>query len=142
MVGKRPCGIILYMQKYIEKIKEILIKHKNIDYAVLFGSTVKNKTSAESDIDILLKADLAPLERIDLSMELELTLKKKVDIVLIKDASHELILNAFSKGTPILITDMESLKKDYFKNFYLYEDGENIRKLRILRIKRRLAHGG
>lgn len=129
------------MEEYIEKIKKILIKYKNIDYALLFGSAVKNRMSTESDIDILLKADLTPLERIDISMELELALKKKVDLVLVKDASHELILNAFSKGMPILIADMEGLKKDYFRNFYLYEDSENMRKLRILRIKREYAYG-
>ena len=79
-------------------------------------------------------------EKLDLAMELELLLKRKIDIVLVKDASCELILNAFSKGFPVFIKDKVRLKRDYFRNNYLYDDTIPLRQLRIARIKRKYSH--
>ena len=79
-------------------------------------------------------------EKLDLAMELELLLKRKIDIVLVKDAPCELVLNAFSKGFPVFIKDKQRLKRDYFKNSYLYDDTIALRQLRIARIKRKYSH--
>ena len=127
------------LQENIQKIKEILTRYTTIDYAFIFGS-ILNKPLQESDVDILLGASLSASEKLDLSMELELLLKRKVDIVLVKEASCELVLNAFSKGFPIFIKDKKRLKKDYFRNSYLYDDTITLRQLRIARIKRRYSY--
>lgn len=122
------------------EIKKILSSRENISYAFVFGSATK-QLLPESDIDILIGADLDASGRVDLAFELELVVKRKVDIVLAKEAPCELILEAFSNGEPILINDKEKLKKDYFENFYAYEDSYTLRKLRIARIKRRYGDG-
>jgi len=129
------------IEEYIKKIKEVLLKHKKIDYAFLFGSVLK-RTLPESDVDILLGAHLKPFEKIDLAMELELLLKRKVDIVLVNEAPCELVLKALAQGLPVLINNKQSLKRDYFKNVYLYEDRSTLRKLRISRIKKRYSYAG
>ena len=127
------------LQENIQKVKEIVARYTTIDYAFIFGSFL-NKPLHESDVDILLGASLSVSEKLDLSMELELLLKRKVDIVLVKEASCELVLNAFSKGLPIVINNKKSLKRDYFRNSYLYDDTITLRQLRISRIKRRYSY--
>ena len=99
------------IQENIQKVREILNRYTTIDYAFIFGSFL-NKPLHESDVDILLGASLTASEQLDLSMELELLLKRKVDIVLATDAPCELVLNAFSKGLPIFIKDRVLLKRD------------------------------
>ena len=127
------------LEEYIKKIREVVSKSKKIDYAFLFGSVLK-RPLPESDVDILLGAHLKPFEKIDLAVELELLLKRKVDIVLVNEAPCELVLKALSKGLPIMINDKVNLKSDYFRNFYLYEDRNILRELRIARIKRRYSY--
>ena len=127
------------IQENIQKVKEILTRYTAIDYAFIFGSFL-NKPLRESDVDILLGASLKDSEKLDLAMELELLLKRKIDIVLVKDAPCELVLNAFSKGLPVFIKDRMRLKRDYFRNSYLYDDTITLRQLRIARIKRKYSH--
>ena len=129
------------IEEYIKKIREILFKFKNIDYAFIFGSFIK-RPLPKSDIDILLGATLKPFEKIDLAMELELFLQRKVDIVLVKEAPCELVLKAFSEGLPVLINDKQILKRDYYRNSYLYENRSTLRALRISRIKKKYSHAG
>ena len=124
----------------LQEIKKAVTKSKSINYAIIFGSAITNLLP-ESDIDILIGGQLSFAERTNLAIELEQILKRKVDIVLTKDVSPELALKAFSSGSLFLQNNREDLKKDYFKNFYLYEDNRNLRKLRILRIKRRYNNG-
>jgi len=128
-------------EEYIKKIREALSKFKRIDYAFIFGSVLKRPLQ-DSDVDILLGADLNTFEKIDLAMELELILKRKVDVVLVNEASCELVLKAFSKGLPVLINNKQSLKRDYFRNVYLFEDRSSLRELGILRIKRKYSYAG
>ncbi len=129
------------IEEFTKAINETLSKYERIDYAYIFGSFLKRPLK-NSDIDILLGADLNPFEQIDLAMELELILKRKIDLVQVKDASCELVLKAFSKGIPVLLNDKQSLKRDYFRNSCLYEDRTTLRKLRISRIKRKYSYAG
>jgi len=127
------------MEEHIQKIKKILLQSSKIDYAFLFGSFLKHPLD-DSDVDILLGAPLDPSEKLNLAMQLELILKRKVDIVLAAEASCEVLLNAFSKGLPIIINDKLSLKKDYFKNVHLFDDNTTLRKLRVERIKNKCRY--
>lgn len=118
----------------IQKISEVVRQHGRIDYAFLFGSYL-NHPLEDSDVDILLGASLEPSERLNLAMQLELILKRKVDIVIAAEASCELLLNALSQGLPLIINDRERLKKDYFKNFRLFDERTSLRMLRTAKIK-------
>lgn len=127
---------------YTKQINKSLSKYKKkIDYAFLFGSILK-KPLPTSDVDLLLGANLSSFEKIDLAMELELILKRKVDVVLTKEASCELVLKAFSKGLPVMINDKQRLKNDYFTNIQLYDDRTTLRNLRLSRVKRKYGYAG
>ena len=126
-------------KEILQQTKEVLLRHPAIHYAFIFGS-ILNKPLKESDVDILLGASLSPSEKLDLAMELELLMGRKVDIVLVNDASCELVLNALSRGLPVFIREKNRLKKDYFRNSYLYDDNTTLRQLRISRIKRKYGY--
>lgn len=127
------------MKDPIQKIIKVLLQYSKIDYAFLFGSYLKHPVN-DSDVDILLGASLEPSEKLDLAMQLECILKRKVDIVVTAEASCELLLNAFSKGLPLFINDKLSLKKDYFKNFRLFDERTSLRMLRMRKIKSKYCY--
>jgi predicted nucleotidyltransferase len=97
------------LPKYVAEIKEILSRVEGVDYAYLFGSALK-RLLPDSDIDILLGGDFDFDQKTSLAMELSLHLKRNVDLVLAKEASYELILNALSRGCPIFVHKKESLR--------------------------------
>lgn len=123
------------LQESITEIKEVLSQVEGIGYAFLFGSALR-RLLPDSDIDILVNGDLDFDQKSRLTMDLSLRLKKNVDIVLSKEASYELILNALSKGRPILVHKKDSLRQDYFKSYFLYDMNTSLRNIRLARVKR------
>ncbi|MEA3369475.1 MAG: nucleotidyltransferase domain-containing protein [Candidatus Ratteibacteria bacterium] len=128
-------------EKYIEEARKILSKFKKIDYAFMFGSALKTPLR-ESDVDILIGGNLDAPEKNDLTAELALVLKRKIDIVMANESPPELVLKAFSHGQPLLVNKQENLKRDYFRNYYSYDDARTLRELKISRVKRRYSYGG
>jgi predicted nucleotidyltransferase len=125
----------------IMSAKEVLSAYDSeISYAFLFGSALTQLRS-DSDIDILVGGDLDFESRMDLTAKLVLVLKRNVDLVQAREARCEVVLKALSKGMPILIKDTEALKRDYLKNFRLYDDTTNLRRLKLSKIKREYARG-
>ena len=122
---------VTMIKDHIGKIRKVLSGHKKVDYAFIFGS-ISKKPLPDSDVDILIGGYLERFEKIDLAMELELILKRKVDVVLASEAPCELVLTALAAGLPVLINNKQALKRDYFKNIYSYEDNRTLRELRIL----------
>jgi predicted nucleotidyltransferase len=127
------------MEEPIQTVKNILLQYRKIDYAFLFGSYIKHPME-DSDVDILVSASLDPSDKLDLTMKLELIFKRKVDMVIAAEASCELLLNALSQGLPLIINDKARLKKDYFKNFQLFDDRTMLRIIRIARIKSKYVY--
>jgi predicted nucleotidyltransferase len=123
------------LAKYIAEIEEILSRVEGADYAYLFGSALQ-RPLADSDIDILLGGDFDFEQKTKLAMELSLHLKRNVEIVLPKEASYELILNALSRGRPIFVQKKESLRQDYFNSYFLFDANTSLRNIRLGRIKR------
>ena len=74
------------MESQIEKYKEILLeilKKHEVKKASLFGSIVREEMTIESDIDLIIEfnGDKSLLDLAALQIELEETLKLKVDIL-------------------------------------------------------------
>ena len=74
------------MESQIEKYKEILLeilKKHEVKKAFLFGSIVREEMTMDSDIDLIIefKGDKSLLDLATLQIELEETLKLKVDIL-------------------------------------------------------------
>ncbi len=81
------------IEKYKEVIVEILLKHE-VRKASLFGSLVREEMTIDSDIDLIIefKGDKSLLDLAALKIELEETLKLKVD-VLTYNSIHPLLKN-------------------------------------------------
>ena len=74
------------MESQIEKYKEILLeilKKHEVKKASLFGSIVREEMTTDSDIDLIIefKGDKSLLNLAALQIELEETLRLKVDIL-------------------------------------------------------------
>ena len=79
-------AIYVIMLNSIQKIKKKIIpilKKNDVIRAGLFGSFVRGEEKKNSDVDILveLKKDLSLIDVIKIKLELENSLKKKVDLV-------------------------------------------------------------
>ncbi len=123
------------LNQYIAEIRAVLSQAESLDYAYLFGSAL-HRLLPESDIDILVGGDLDFEGRTSLAVELSLRLKRNVDLVPAKEASHELILSALSQGLPIFVREKGSLRRDYFQNYFLYDANTSLRNIRLQRIKK------
>jgi predicted nucleotidyltransferase len=126
--------------EYPEIIRKVLSDDERVQYAFLFGSALTQFRS-DSDIDILVGGDLDFNTCMELTAKLALALKRNVDLVPARDARPGVVLKALSKGVPVLIRDAEALKRDYLKNFCLFDDATNLRQLKLSRIKRQYASG-
>ncbi|HEB32470.1 MAG TPA: nucleotidyltransferase domain-containing protein [Spirochaetes bacterium] len=128
------------IEHFIAGFRQILVETEGVEYAFIFGSSVKALRSG-GDVDILVDGRLSFAEKVDLEMKLESIVKKKVDIVQTEEAFPEIIMKAFSRGIKIVVKNNKKLKEDYFKYLYAYEDGENLRRLRMARIRRKYNNG-
>jgi predicted nucleotidyltransferase len=124
----------------IKSIASCFDKYSNVKYAILFGSAIKNAKKSK-DVDILVGGEIDFDEILELSIEAERILKKKVDVVSADKAPARLILRAMAKGDKILVKDDVRFKKDYFKNLRIAEDSKGLYKIREERIKRRFSDG-
>jgi len=127
------------LPKLIAEIREILCQVEGVDYAYLFGSALK-RLLPDSDIDILLGGDIDFEQKTSLAMELSLQLKRNVDLVLAREAPYELILNGLSQGMPIMVNNRSSLKRDYFKSYFLFDANTALREIRIRRVREKYRH--
>lgn len=78
--------------KYISLIKNYF-RNKPVLKAYLFGSYVRNEANKKSDIDLLVELDYSKpigMEFIQMALELEDLLKRKVDLVSSKAVSKRI----------------------------------------------------
>ena len=95
-------GVIPF-NKIVEKLMPILTKH-NINFCYIFGSYAKGTATESSDIDILIDTDITGLEFFNLIEELRITLKKKIDLLRLKDITPDnpISLNILKYGKRII----------------------------------------
>ncbi|HHD80803.1 MAG TPA: nucleotidyltransferase domain-containing protein [Campylobacterales bacterium] len=112
-------------------IYEILHNNHTISFAYLFGSYADGTDRQESDVDIAVyMSDTSLDNRLSLHHELEKSLKKNVDLVVLNDIKNIYLLDAIlRKG--IVVKDNEQrdifeVQKNHeiidFKNFRRYID--------------------
>lgn len=125
-----------------DKIKTLAnyFSDKPIDYAFVFGSYL-DRMHRDSDVDILLNGDISYNERLDISLEMEKLLERRVDIVFAPEAGCELFLEAVSQGKRLVVNNPEKLEADYFKNFRCYENTETLRRLKAKHFKEKYSNG-
>lgn len=94
------------------KIKSVLSKIPQVEYAYLFGSVAISQTTKNSDVDIavMLTPELTQKQRFDLRLELmgifNKALKKPADVVILNDVSSIFLKYVIiQEGKPIYIKD-------------------------------------
>lgn len=100
--------------EYINDIVKILSNNKNIIFAYLFGSRIKNKIRFGSDLDLAIYFTTEPdiLEIGELCNELENAININIDLVMLNDLflhNPQLSYNILNDGTLIYSKDDESL---------------------------------
>ena len=87
-------------KKYTEKIINILSKYPEISLGILFGSAVKGRLTEKSDIDIAIASD-RPIDHdrlIDIAVDCELSLGRRVDIVDLQSVTGIILKQALCNG--------------------------------------------
>lgn len=90
----------------VEKIKEAcssVFKKYKVEYCYLFGSYAKGAAGEQSDVDLLVSADMTGIEFYGLFEELREELKKKVDLLAKEqvDSNPELLNEILKYGIKI-----------------------------------------
>lgn len=123
-------------------LSDVFRKYPAISSAYLFGSTVKGANRKLSDIDIAIRLgdNLFPSQfhaiRLQLMDDLESYFRRKVDVVILNNASLKLIHQVLSTGKIIFTKDLEKeiayaiqKQKEYFDfKHYIDRDIQESRK--------------
>lgn len=89
---------ILTIEKIIDTVKTVFADYQ-IEYCYLFGSYAKNKANEKSDVDLLISTPLTGLKFFGLIEKLRTKLRKKVDVIDIKQLENNpQLLNEILKG--------------------------------------------
>ena len=107
-----------------KKCKEILIENENITFAYIFGSYVRGRLRADSDIDlaIYLEKEMAIKAYLELKMRLTEACQREVDLVILNKATpllkHQIYLN-----NKLLFTRDKSLESNFkVRTIFEYHD--------------------
>ena len=120
-------------EKITEVITKYLLNKEEIIFAYIFGSFEETENYNDIDIAIYLESEFEQPQGYDLrlAVELETKLDKKIDIIIINQASPSLIFE-ISKGKLLFDKD-ENLRTDFLTlNWKLYWDYKE-KKMNLLR---------
>jgi len=113
------------------KISQILDTHDSVKFAYLFGSYANGTQRETSDVDIAVyMTDLSLDNRLSLHHELEKSLKKSVDLIVLNEVKNVYLLEAvLTKGIVLKEDEYRAIfevQKNHeiidFKNFKRYID--------------------
>lgn len=125
------------IDNYLKQLESLLKKHKDIEKAYLFGSSVKDKATKNSDVDfaVLLSSSAANSKysqiQIDLISALTDVLNKNCDVVILNNAGTFLKFRVIKEGKIIY-----EKKKNAFHSF---EAKSMLEYFDFLPIRKRLA---
>ncbi|MGH9332538.1 MAG: type VII toxin-antitoxin system MntA family adenylyltransferase antitoxin [Vicinamibacteria bacterium] len=97
----------------IEAIRQILAGDSRVAYALLFGSSARDRAHSGSDVDIAI--GLVPSTRLsardvgDLVSRLESAARRPVDLVILDEAPPSLAYRVFRDGTELVVRDRAAL---------------------------------
>ena len=138
--------VVIYVIKgtldkdYVKKLlKDYFNKVENLEFALIFGSLVKNNVHFRSDVDIAVSFDkkLKVDELIDLLLDIAKILDVDVDDIdivdLKQDLPYSLRFEIVRYGEPIVIKDREAYLDYRVKSINLYLDLEFMIKMHKVR---------
>jgi len=142
------------LKPIIEKLKDYFKTREEVAFAFLFGSTIRNQTHKNSDIDIgvyfypagdKIEGDKIEIEEDvryefeeEIWSDIEKILKKEVDLVVLNRAPSTICLSAI-RGIPVIIKDWETYLK--FMEIVVSE-GIDYQEMVISEFERKIENGG
>ena len=95
---------ILALEDIEKGISEVLSEY-SVDFAILFGSYAKGQAVPTSDIDLLVSTDVGGMKFFGIAEKLRTKLKKKIDLLDIKQlaGNQELLKNVLGEGIRIYV---------------------------------------
>jgi predicted nucleotidyltransferase len=129
---------ILEKKKIINKIRGILLKRKEIEFSILFGSFLQELPFKDIDVGIFLNKDyLEKINKIDYIIELGIYIEDRIkgfnfDIVILNELNSSFLYHVFKEGKLLFARDKE---KYYNYIIYIIEDYLDYKKYRDLLIK-------
>jgi predicted nucleotidyltransferase len=93
---------LLSIESITEKVTSVL-KDRQVDFCILFGSYAKGKATEKSDVDLVVSTDITGLDFFELVEELRENLKKKIDLLRVSDLTEneELLTDVLKDGIRI-----------------------------------------
>lgn len=106
---------------YINKCKNILIKHENIIFAYIFGSFVQEKLKRDSDIDVAIYLDknIEAETYLEIKMDLMEACNREIDLIILNDAIPLLKYEIYRNH--ILLFTKDKILESNFKVKTLFE---------------------
>lgn len=141
--GGEPPGV----EALRAELKALLASETDVEFAYLFGSLVKGRARAASDVDVAvhLKGDATPSRRFERRLELEAraerALGRPVEIVVLNDAPLELRFNVLAHGILISARDDPARCRFYVDTGRRYYDMAPARALFRRRQRERIREG-
>lgn len=108
-------------KKIINKLRPILLKKKEIEFALVFGSFVSDLPFEDIDLGIFLNKDyLEKINKLDYIIELGIYLEEKIkgfeiDLVILNDLDYNFLYNVFKEGKLLF-----SRNKEKYYDFMIY----------------------
>jgi predicted nucleotidyltransferase len=89
-----------------DSIKNVLATH--VEFALLFGSIVTNRTTAESDIDVGVYCkggEISFEKKLDITLELESATNREIDLILLNASDLIITMQILANGKLIINHD-------------------------------------
>ncbi|MCX8095002.1 MAG: nucleotidyltransferase domain-containing protein [Caldisericia bacterium] len=108
-------------KKIFTKLRGILLRKKEIEFAYIFGSFISNTPFEDIDIGIYLKKDLLDkINKLDYIIELGIILENKlkgfkIDLVILNDLEFTFLYHVFKEGKLLF-----SRNKEKYYDFLIY----------------------
>ncbi len=119
------------MESLLEQIRTVLAAETDIAAIYLFGSQHTGRTHPESDVDIAIILTGRPLSnptrRLTLLQQLEETLHKPVDLVLMNFVDPILRHQIFSTGTLVELRNEADMQRCFVQTINEYDDVKRMR---------------
>lgn len=136
------------MQEIVNIVKTVLENREEIIFAYLFGSTVKGLENNLSDVDIAVYLDIKKIPesgsfgyKSELILEIEKSLHKKIDLVLLNESPIFLAHNIIKNGQLIFIRSEKEKVEFHFMVVRNYLDFKPIMAVQNEYLKQRLNEG-
>lgn len=131
-----------------EVLEEALASEPDVAFAYLFGSVAKGRTRQASDVDVAVffcGPEASPSDRLDRALDLEgqleVVLKRTVQVVVLNDAPLDLRFNVLNHGIPLEAHDPAERARFFVDTGRQYYDMEPARRIFRRRQMDRIREG-